>query len=131
MAERFVLDSTGLQANRGFGRVRHTRAGARRACRRYVAIANADTAPRRNVWRKKVVMGRILIDRASENPASPHVSRHSVASIFQDPPRSAGTDPPGFPPFNRHPCRTARTKRIVCKPLSHRVVNVTVVDQGS
>jgi hypothetical protein len=30
-----------------------------------------------------VPLCRILIDRASENPASPHVSRHSVASISE------------------------------------------------
>jgi hypothetical protein len=106
MAERFVLDSAGLQANRGFGRVRHTRAGARRACRQYVAIANADTAPRRNVWREKAVMGRIL--------HRPRVRKSGVAARVTaqcgvDRPRSAGPTHPGSRPLTDIPAaRRAR-----------------------
>src|SRR5271168_462085 len=98
-------------------------------------VANAETAPRRNVWREMplskgkasgrprfVVMGRSLDHFAPEIPVSSPVSDHSVASMR---PRWPG---PALA-HNRRAGRAALMKRLLRKALSHRVVNVTVIDQ--
>ena len=63
-----------------------------------------------------------------ENPASPRLSDHGWLRYTDSEPAVILQ---WFGRNSRYLRHIAFTKRIVCKPLPSRVVNVTVIDQGS